>query len=221
MYTKLFFLIIFNPFYMCTRHVSRVVAGLLLIGFAAPANCQLISTNSMQQQNYTATRDGKTVGWLRIISYQNGDEKSLSIESQLTIWMLLSFEAKALTVNKFKGSTLIKAAVCRTLNGKQKLNNEVQLIEGKYKIIRGDAELSVTSTIHHTVASLYFAEPVGVSEVFSEVYLCFVPLKKVANAAYASQLPDGGSMTYYYRLGKLTSITASTSYGIVFFQLNP
>lgn len=207
--------------YMYKELITKAIAMLLLNGFATAVHCQLISAGNSLQQNYTATRNGKTIGWLRIISSQNGDEKSLSIESKLTIWMMLSFEAKALTVNKFKGGILIKAGVYRTLNGRQKLDNELQLIDGRYKIIKGDAEQPVNKAIHNTVASLYFNEPVGISEVFSEVYLCFIPLKKVATSVYASQLPDGGNITYYYKLGKLISITASTSYGTVFFQLNP
>ena len=134
--------------------------------------------------------------------------------------MVFSFEAKAFTVNKFKGNTLIQAGVYRTLNGREKLDNELQFTDGRYKISKGNATKPITKAIRTTVSSIYFQEPVGITEIFSEVYLQFMALKNIAPSVYVSDLPDGGTMTYTYKMGKLTNITASTSYGTVLFQLN-
>ena len=203
---------------MSKKFLLETIAIIMLIHLAMVLRGQFINMNYVLQNNYAATRNGKTIGWLRTTSSQDGNERSLTTESNLTIRMLISFEAKAITVNKFKGNTLIQAGVYRTLNGREKLDNELQLTDGKYKIIKGDAE-PLTRPIVNTVVSIYFKEPVGITEVFSEVYLCFIQLKKIAPSIYQSLLPDGGIMTYSYTLGKLTHITAKTSYGTLQFDL--
>ncbi|MES2648935.1 MAG: DUF6134 family protein [Bacteroidota bacterium] len=205
---------------MNTPSASKIIATLLMAFIVVKIQAQFISTNDVSIQTFTAIRKGKIVGWLKTMISQNGEEKSLTIDSKLTISIVISFEAKATTVNKFKGNTLIQAGVYRTLNGKEKLDNQIQLTDGRYRVNKGEAKQVVDKSIRHTVASIYFLEPVGVTEVFSEVYLQFMPLKYIGASVYVSELPDGGTMTYAYKLGKLTSITASTSYGTVLFQLN-
>jgi hypothetical protein len=197
------------------------IAIVAFIHVATTLNSQLANMNDVVQNKYTVIRNGKEIGWLKTTSSQSGSERFLVTESSFTIQMLLSFEAKAITANKFAGDILLQAGVHRTLNGKVKLDNALLLNDGHYKIINGKPEEAPGRPIINTVTSIYFKEPVGITEIYSEVYLRYVPLSKTRPSVYTSSLPDGGSMTYSYTLGRLTLITAKTAYGTVLFKLDP
>ena len=204
---------------MNRKITGKTLAIFLIIYSGTTVHAQLTNMAYVSQNIYSANRNGKEIGWMKTISSQVGNELFLTTESNLVIQMLFSFEAKAITANKFIGNTLYQAGVHRTLNGKIKLENALQFINGQYKIIKGKSEQSFSKPIINTVTSIYFKEPVNITQLFSEVYLCYVELKKTAPSVYTSLLPDGGSMTYSYTVGKLTHITAKTAYGTVQFQL--
>jgi hypothetical protein len=204
---------------MRTQSTLRTLAFLFMLHVVTSVSAQFAPTNFPIHQTYTATRNGKEIGWLKISSFNNNSDHFLTTESNLVVQMLFSFEAKAIVMNKFTGNVLTQAGVHRTINGKVKLDNAVQLTGGKYNIIKGDADQPISKPIVTTVTSLYFKEPVGITEVFSEVYLCFLQIKKTAPSVYETSLPDGGLMTYSYTHGNLTHITAKTTYGTVHFEL--
>jgi hypothetical protein len=105
------------------------------------------------------------------------------------------------------------------LNGRRKLDNEIQFINGRYHVSSNEDFAPISKAIRHSVTFLYFNEPAGISEVFSEVYLSYLVVKKMGESTYTTLLPDGGSMTYSYHMGKLTNVLAKTSYGLVNFRL--
>jgi hypothetical protein len=204
---------------MKNQIVHLLLAAALLLYSAATLKAQLASFNCQVQRTYTATQNGKEVGWLRISGVENGSERILKTESNLLFQLLFSFDAKAWVTNRFIGNTLTQAIVFRTLNGKVKLDNDFQLRDGYYKAIKGDADVATTKPIYRTVTTLYIMEPIGVTEVFSEVYLRFIPVEKIASSEYRTPLPDGGVMTYTYIQGQLVTVVANTSLATVLFQL--
>ena len=180
---------------------------------------QSAGAQEVHSLKYIATKNGETIGWLRTNYIQKGEEKWLTTESNLELQVLISFKAIALTCNRFNTNILEQAAVTRTLNGRAKLDNLLKLEGNKYVTIKGNPEVSIQKPIVNTVASIYFKEPVGITEIFSEVYLRFITLKKLSASTYNTSLPDGGTMTYTYSNGMLTEIIASTNYGTIYFKL--
>jgi hypothetical protein len=193
------------------------VAVMVLSGLVS--NGQLISVKTSNETVYTATRNGKNIGWLKTTQLQSGNETWLTTESQLVIDILISFTAKAKTYNKYTGIVLTEASVHRTLNGRKKLDNEIRFIDGRYHVAGNDDAAPINKAIRYSVTYLYFNEPIKITEVFSEVYLLYLALKKLGHSTYTTLLPDGGSMTYTYNMGKLNNVVAKTSYGEVTFKL--
>ena len=198
----------------------QLLAALLALTITV-IKAQSRTGNYATRHKYTATRNGKEIGWLRCECIQRPGEISITTESSLFIQVIFPFEAKAITANKFNGAALSEAMVYRTLNNKVKLDNQVQFVNGQYKVIKGECKNSVTKQITSTSTSVYFKEPVGETELFSEVYLCLLKLEKIAASVYQVNLPDGGVMTYHYALGKLVRVIAKTSYATVYFDLEP
>jgi hypothetical protein len=180
---------------------------------------QLVSVKTPSETIYAATRNGKNIGWLKTTQFQSGNETWLTTESQLVVDILISFTAKAKTFNRYMGTVLTEASVYRTLNGRKKLDNDIRFVDGRYHVSGNDDAPPITKAIRRTVTFLYFNEPLNFTEVFSEVYLIYLVVKKVGESTYTTLLPDGGSMTYSYQMGKLVNIDAKTSYGAVSFRL--
>ena len=180
---------------------------------------QYVSVKTTKESVFTAIRNGKNIGWLKASILQNGNETYLTTESKLVVDVLISFTAIAKSLNKYTGTVLTEASVHRTLNGKIKLDNEIRLVNGRYRVSGSDKTGQVNRAIRHSVTFLYFNEPTGISEVFSEVYLCFLVVTKTGESTYTTLLPDGGSMTYTYHMGQPTNIIAKTSYGTIQFKL--
>ncbi len=70
------------------------------------------------------------------------------------------------------------------------------------------------------VVDLYFKEPVGVKQVFSNMYAEMLQLKRMKNGIYQLITPDNNNSLYTYRNGKLISIEVDTLVGKVISRRN-
>lgn len=203
------------------NHGLRHIITSLLVLPAIACLGQLVSVQIPNEINFTATRNGKNIGSLKTSVSHSGNEYFLLTESNLVIDIVISFSAKAITTNKYTGLVLMEASLKRTVNGRKKLENHVRFENGRYHVTSTGETTPVTRAIRHTVTYLYFNEPAGIKEVFSEVYLSFLTVTKLNDSTYRTLLPDGGSMTYHYQFGKLTQVVAKTTYGTVIFTVVP
>ncbi|MBK5279445.1 MAG: hypothetical protein JJE09_11345 [Bacteroidia bacterium] len=66
------------------------------------------------------------------------------------------------------------------------------------------------------VVDLYFKEPVGVTQVFSNMYSHMLQLKRIDTGKYKLITPNNNNSIYTYVDGKLVSIEANTFVGKIF-----
>jgi hypothetical protein len=184
-----------------------------------PVYAQLVSMKDLVQRVYNIVRNNKIIGSVTVNSLSKNNQFMVRTETNFNIQMVTNFEAKAVATNTFSANTLIHATMCRTLNGKVKTDNEIQFKAGRYQVIKGNSKQAIQQPINYTVSGLYLYEPANISEVFSEVYLQYLKIKRIAPAVYETILPDGGLMTYTYKSGVLTNVVAKTAYVTVQYQL--
>jgi hypothetical protein len=203
---------------MKERYAQLTLIVLMPLLLAFDSKTQIQHLPNAITQHFNAYRNGRHIGWLRITQSQQQDKKVLSTESQLNLDMVLQFEARAMAFNQYAGSYLQSATVHRTLNNKVKLDNAIAWQQTGYKVLRGETKEQVGLPIANTVTSLYFGEPVGVKQVFSEVYLTYLTVKPLGASVYETPLPKGGRMTYSYQQGRLVQVEAATNYGTISFK---
>lgn len=63
-----------------------------------------------------------------------------------------------------------------------------------------------------TTAKLYFKEPVGINEVYSERFLQYCPLEVVGGHKYKLNLPDGKTNYYRYEDQKLVEVSVDRTW---------
>ncbi|MES2649507.1 MAG: DUF6134 family protein [Bacteroidota bacterium] len=204
--------------------MKQKLAGIIFIStlifvVLLPVAAQFISMNNVGHRVYNIIRNNKIIGNLTVSSIKKNNQLFVRNEAKFNIQMVGSFAATAIATNTFRENTLMHATVQRTLNGKVKTDNEIKFNSGKYQVVKGKSSQEIKRVINYTVSSLFFIEPANVSEVFSEVYLQFLKVKKLAPAVYETNLPDGGLMTYTYHSGMLTNVVAKTNYATVQYQL--
>ena len=206
---------------MALRPIKKSLLILaIVIGIGNKISAQFTGNNQSWQLDYTAYKNGKEVGWSRINISKSGNQVYLVADSRLDIQFLISVEAKAHVTNRYYDNILTTLSAFRTVNGKVKLDNKLENSNGSYVVLKGEDFQQDLKPITNTVLSLYLNEPLFIKEVFSEVYLKYIPVNKIAKSVYETPLPDGGTMTYYYSNGRVSRVVAKTFYGTVQFELN-
>jgi len=73
--------------------------------------------------------------------------------------------------------------------------------------------------IGYSTARLYFEEPIGISEVYSEAFLEFALLEDEGNHTYKLTLPGNKINHYHYQDGKLMQIEVNRTWFDLVFKL--
>ena len=86
----------------------------------------------------------------------------------------------------------------------------------KYELDRnGTKSLYELEEITFSVTDLFFEEPVGLQNIFSNMFAEMVPLKKLGSGKYQVTTPDKKTTIYTYSNGKLVIIESETPAGNV------
>ncbi len=84
-----------------------------------------------------------------------------------------------------------------------------------YEINADGTNKTLSGDIKYSVASLYYAEPVGLTKIYSEVWGQYIDLKDNGDHSYTMTLPKGNKSYFYYTNGKLTSFSNDSKVGKV------
>lgn len=110
------------------------------------------------------------------------------------------------TLSRYTESRLTNADVTRTVNGELKDKTSVRLHQKTYHIEKDEQSSKLHDEVKFSVAQLYYREPSGLSQIFSEKFGVFCPLKCKSNNVYELTLPDGIRSEYHYAHGICTYV---------------
>src|SRR5690349_14142986 len=143
------------------QRLSWLISFLTCMLFLSkPVSSQLVSMNNPVQHEYNILRNNKIIGSLAISTIVKDNQLFVRSETFFVIQMVVNFEAKAIVTNTFTANILTHASVRRTLNGKVKIDNEIQFISGRYQAVKGKINQPINHAILHTVSVLFLKEPV-------------------------------------------------------------
>ncbi|MEM7551432.1 MAG: DUF6134 family protein [Bacteroidota bacterium] len=135
------------------------------------------------------------------------DEDSISylVESDVMVRFIWKYERSTISSAIFKDDKLNWSRSKILVNDEVKENNS-SFFEGKQyrcSTISGEKE-SIDMPINFTAIMMYFHEPIGLKEIYSESHLKYLNLEKIANNSYKLTLPNGDENHYHYENGKLS-----------------
>lgn len=173
-----------------------------------------------QNYQYAVKLRGKEIGTIQATATADGDKLIYQVNSNTSVSMLYKLTYTSSIEAIYKSDELQKASSISYQNGKIKDNRKVRKTEAGYSIISAaNEETKYKLPIRHSVAQLYFKEPVGVNRTFSETQGAFCNLTNMSNHVYKLEVADGDVNYYHYANGKLQKVIVDRSVYDLEFQL--
>lgn len=144
--------------------------------------------------------------------------KVLTIETNVS-FLFISIHMESEVNTTQKSGTLIEGTAYRNASGKSSdvIATVTKTGFRRYKRkVNGVKDKIKNQRITFCVVDLYFKEPKGVAQVFSNMYAEMLQLKRVSVGKYQLITPDNNNSFFTYTDGKLVSIEADTPVGKVF-----
>ncbi|HEV7379241.1 MAG TPA: DUF6134 family protein [Dyadobacter sp.] len=159
-----------------------------------------------QDNVYDVIVAGRTIGSLKVFDNEPGADNDIHrIESTFKV---LFYSGKYSTQASFEDGKLVNAVSAHHVNGDLKERTQTKSInKSAYSVsFSGDdgekkKSKEFNEPILNTVTSLYYKEPVKITEVYSERYGQMCSVKKLADGSYGVSLPDGKQGVYTYKNG--------------------
>lgn len=175
---------------------SRLTGVVLLLMLSLSATAQ------EQALRYSINRHGKQVGSLNFKKVKAGDKTSYVIESDVKVSMILSIHVEAKESSLYQNDILQSSSLFRKVNGNKKINRQIKNNGTGLTVTEdGEEEVLKNFSVKYNMHCLYVQEPVYFTNVFSDNYKQFIPIKKVTEHQYKVSFPDGNSNEYFYANG--------------------
>lgn len=192
-----------------------LIAFVLLLIIPIVPKCQTFYTN------YTITKGGDNIGWLRLEKLTAGSTTKLLLVSEIKVRIIFLITAYAKDSSIFENRKMTYSSQVRKTNGSIKINTQTRLLAEKYEVAEDGEKRNLNiSSIGINLLSLYFQEPVGINTVYCDINKCFAPIVKTNDGGYKVKRPDGNSSTFYYSGGICRKIIISQSFYTVVVMLN-
>jgi hypothetical protein len=174
-----------------------ITAGLLL---------QMINASAQNTElKYSIMMNGSSMGFMKVQKMCTTDKTQLSLESKAKKRFIISFEIYETHTEVFQNNVMTAASVLRQVNGKTKINKQMNFTGANCVIAsEGKANSISVKPVLWSVLNLYFTEPTKISEVFSDSFQQMLKIEEYGDHVYKIALPDGNSNYFYYSNGICT-----------------
>ncbi|PWT77910.1 MAG: hypothetical protein C5B59_02780 [Bacteroidetes bacterium] len=171
--------------------------------------------------HYTVYHNGSEQGTLRLYENVESNIVRIRIESDVKMRILVMISVQTIEEAIFEKGILVSSYLSRIVNGNEKVKQQVQATGFSYQL----KERSGTSQLPYypiraSILWLYYTEPVGLREVFSDNFQKYVPVEKVDSCRYRVKFPNGHENYYTYHNGVCTKVEVDQSLFHLDFVLN-
>jgi hypothetical protein len=158
-------------------------------------------------KTYMIKRNGLIIGKLSFNQNNDGDNLYLKITSRVNTRFVFKIAIETDDFAHFKNGKLISSNVSRQVNGKEKESRKTNLVNECYRLQSGSTQTGFNKAIAYNMMMLYSIEPMHISQVYSDYFQCFLPIRKKADHHYMVKLPDGNYNEYNFENGERRLIT--------------
>lgn len=153
---------------------------------------------------YDVEIQDKNVGWMTCSKNPSTTDPSITnyvIESKVVINIVTTYTIQFNSSSSYKYNDLYKANYATKVNGDTQSFSIVNWDGSKYLGWDGTNNNVITSEkITQSIGNIYYNEPVGLTQLFSEKYMAMCPIVKVGEY-YTVSFPDGKATIYKYQNG--------------------
>jgi hypothetical protein len=177
--------------------------------------CLCLNNSKAQdiQSTYKILLNGGEIGVMNIHKSSTTGKTEFSLESKAKKRFVISFEIYEKHNETFQNNVMTAASVYRQVNGKTKINSQMNFTGTNYQVASGGKTTSISvKPVSWSLLNLYFTEPVNVSEAFSDSFQQMLKIEDDGNHIYKISLPDGNSNYFYYTNGVCTKEVINHSF---------
>lgn len=180
----------------------------------------LTSASAQETLSFKVVWRGDSIGYFETQTRDSSSYQLYNINSEVAFWL---FGKRRLYYNYrtvYDTSSLLRASSINTLNGSVRSSSAVFRTKGGYDIFIDDKEEQRLEDleIFYSVSKLYYEEPVGVEEVFSERYGTFMKVEVVEPNKYKVEKPGGRYNIYTFVDGKCTLVEVNNWIAKFYFK---
>jgi hypothetical protein len=157
--------------------------------------------------NYNIMMSGGKVGSLAMVRHDSLSTTAIKINCHARKRIIFLY---TLTENQeayFDKGIMVRSSVYRKVNSSIKINQHTQFRGDHYVVNKGNSDQAIMlNGVSYNQTSLYFTEPTAIKQLYSDIYLTMLDIKKVSNGVYKLLLPDGNVNYYYYTDGVCSKV---------------
>ncbi|MDQ3395635.1 MAG: hypothetical protein M3512_16225 [Bacteroidota bacterium] len=143
-----------------------------------------------------------------------------TMHSDVAVKFIAKVEMTYRFENIFSNGVLVKGTATNFVNNKKKSSTVIKWDGTKYTILVDDKEVPAPKRpIKNTLTSLYYSEPIGLTEVFSERFGEFCSINEVSPHRYELTMPNGKKNYYTYKDNICLKVEVSHSLASFDFKL--
>lgn len=191
-----------------------LAATLTCLWFAAHSN-----SDSTSLARFSILKNGKVIGQINAEMNTGHLGQKITLKSHLKGRLI--FEINILQSSEcILGGGFVQSSITnQTINGSTSFSHGLQYKNGAYQNIGDEkTEGPIPQKIVFLTNLLYFREPTGCREVYSEVLKKMIPLTAMGNGVYRLNISDSRYTDYHYLQGILVRVVSKSHFGEVIFQ---
>lgn len=160
-----------------------------------------------QTYAYDIIVKGNKAGTLTASRIHSGEKVTYELKSETTLHLVVATTITFHLNCIFENNTLIESINKTYKNGELHSSTEARWSDGHYIIVTTGDTTTFPSPITHSSTELYFSEPSGINEVFSESAGIMNKLEKTEEALYTMINDQNNHISHYqYQNGALMKV---------------
>lgn len=173
-----------------------------------------------QTRKYEVVLSGNKIGELTATKTVKGAFTTYKLESKSEAKVLFSTKKNYVLMDVTYKDGILVSSYC-----KNEINDEVDNYASinwdgsKYNITNEKKKFTHPTEVKYSVISLYFSEPKGMKQLFTERIGEVYPLTDLGSGRYEYKIPNGDKNVYVYKNGELVETERKTIIGTVYVKL--
>ena len=196
-----------------TAFIVFMIIVVVFTGFCIPDQSKIL--------NYKIVQNNNTIGWMKLEKKDSINAYRIMLNSETKKRFVFLFTIIQAEQSVFENGVMTHSYEYRKINNNIKENKRTTYKGSYYEIKKGISISQVKlSNITYNQLSLYFFEPVNISQVYSDNYEQYIKIEKRENQFYAIEFPDGNKNSYYYSNGICSKVKVEQSLFTIEFILS-
>ena len=174
----------------------------------------LIKSSNAQDKNlsFEVWKNRSHIGNISMTEKFSSDSVVYDLSSKIIAKAIIKINITGIEKSIYKNGTLVYSSVSRKLNSRLKVNKKLFLHDGTYNLINKGRESTLPiDKIKDNLVTLYFNEPVNLSQVYCDNHESMARIVLLESGRYRVTFPDGSYNVFYYQNGKCVKVEAFNS----------